>query len=85
MILKIEELKKSDRGIEVTGWVPDPHRDTVIGPDIPYNASKDEGEVMSNRYKAQLHEIAAKYDDDQFEFKLLHLGNADLVQEKRRI
>jgi intein/homing endonuclease len=80
MILKIENLKKSERGIEVTGWIPTPHRDMSVMPDVPRSASIEERNVLLAPYYASRKEANKEYMVAKREFERLHLGDADLLQ-----
>jgi hypothetical protein len=82
MILEIENLKKSERGIEVVGWVPTPHCDTTLMPDTPRNASIEERNVLLAPYYASRKEANKEHMAAKREFERLHLGDAELVQEK---
>ena len=80
MKLKIEGLKKSERGIEVIGWMSTPHCDTTHMPDIPRSASIEERDVLLAPYYTSRKEAHKEYDAEKREFKRLHLGDATLIQ-----
>lgn len=83
MIIKIEELKKSERGIEVTGWVAPPNIDSVIAPIPLYKPTEEEEEARLSKYTAELGEANDKYDRDALDYDRLHLGEAALIQETK--
>ena len=80
MKLKIENLKKSDRGIEVTGWVPYVDIVSVHGPAQLYKATDEQRKRQRIRYEPMLEEANKEYDAAKREFERLHLGDADLKQ-----
>jgi hypothetical protein len=82
MIIKIENLKKSERGIEVIGWMPHADCGRIPVPDIRYNATKEQRAEQLSHYYAKLKEVNDEYDAAIREFERLHLGDAKLVQEE---
>ena len=85
MKLKIEGLKRSERGIEVIGYVPTPDRDRVIQPNIPYRWDNEERERLLASYYSDRKAANEKYDVANREYERLHLGDAGLVQAEAEI
>jgi hypothetical protein len=80
MEIKIEELKESRRGIEITGWVATPDVERALMPDLPASASIEEQSAILAPYYALRKEAYNRFDKEKTEFLHLHLGYASLMQ-----
>jgi hypothetical protein len=84
MLIHIEELKESKRGIEIIGWVATPQCDTPLMPDIPARASIEERTALLAPYYALLKEVNTRFEDEKTRFLHLHLGHASLMQAGKK-